>query len=131
MEEILNSLELSHLIQTFSMEKIMPNDVVNLTDQELCSLGVNLLGDRIRLKNSCKDYVDHKTEASSSASLSSGRISSSATQRAVARERAMLFSPYARPVVNNSRRGRAGAPNYGDKRKRGRTWTVTFVCLFG
>ena len=55
MESILTELKLQSLFQRFAEERIQPEDVTRLSDDELVRLGLTTIGDRIRLRDRCRD----------------------------------------------------------------------------
>lgn len=102
MENILRELGLESLIPQFSAERIEPENVSTLSDEELSRLGVNTIGDRIRLRRMCTAAKKDRQSAAAN----------------VLEERMALFTG------RTSRRG--------DRKKKAvarRTWTVSFVCV--
>ena len=102
MENILKELGLESLIPQFSEERIEPENVSTLSDEELSCLGVNTIGDRIRLRGMCTTAEKDRQSAAAN----------------VLEERMALFTGC------SSRRG--------DRKKKAvarRTWTVGFVCV--
>ncbi|XP_033110306.1 uncharacterized protein LOC117111504 [Anneissia japonica] len=53
-EDALKKVDLIHLLSNFEREKITTKEVQGLTDPQLSALGVSTIGDRHRLRNSCK-----------------------------------------------------------------------------
>ncbi|CAH3175188.1 unnamed protein product [Porites lobata] len=84
-------------------------------------LGVETLGDRVRLKENCKQFADgeRRTNVASTSS-----VGSSQAQQLI-EERRRLFQPY------SSRREKGSGTSKSAKRKNPsrRTWTGQFVCL--
>lgn len=80
------------------------------------------LGDRIRIKNVCKQFVDGNS-CKSRSSLAATRTGSSLSQKL--EERRRLFQPY------SSSRGKGTGTSESGKRKNAsrRTWTGQLVCL--
>ena len=102
MENILKELGFDPLIPKFSAERIQPENVSTLSDEQLSRLGVTTIGDRIRLRGL-------------SAAAEKDRQSVAAD---VLHERMALFSG------RNNRRG--------DRKRKAlarRSWTVSFVCV--
>ena len=56
-EEILKRAGLSTLIGSFISEKIDPNIICTMNDEDMIRLGVTTIGDRIRLRESAKQQV--------------------------------------------------------------------------
>ena len=54
MEDILNKAELSELLQKFIAEKVEPETITAATDLDLVRLGVATIGDRVRLRKTCR-----------------------------------------------------------------------------
>ena len=53
MDSILNQLSLGTLSESFSNERIDPDVALSMSDCALADVGVNTIGDRIRLGDSC------------------------------------------------------------------------------
>ena len=53
MEKILQEINLGTLVQRFTDERIDSEAVIALTDQNLVRLGVQTIGDRVRLRTFC------------------------------------------------------------------------------
>ena len=58
MEAILEQLGLSTLLERFSDEKVDPHVVLAMSESALTRLGVATMGDRIRMKQPCREAVD-------------------------------------------------------------------------
>ena len=58
MESILQKVGLSTLSERFADEKIDPHVILAMSDSSLMRLGVETLGDRVRLKENCKQFAD-------------------------------------------------------------------------
>ena len=54
MEDILNKAELSELLQRFIAEKVEPETITAATDMDFIRLGVAIIGDRVRLRETCR-----------------------------------------------------------------------------
>jgi len=107
MESILKELNLNSLIPKFVSEKIQPQNVSELSDEELAGLGLTTIGDRHRLRALCAN-AGKQHQSVAAAALS---------------ERMALFS---RGSGSSRRGGRGGKRKVSQSR---RTWTVSFVCL--
>ena len=104
-EEILEKLQL-HLLPKFTAENIEMQTVCQATDNDLNRLGVVRLGDRIRIRELCKNMV--QTPSTSD-------------------ERMSLFRP---TMVSRVRGGGFGRRSHIKKSKvRSRPYTVQFFCL--
>ena len=57
MNSVLNQLSLGTLSENFLNERIDPGVALSLSDSALADLGVNTIGDRIRLRELCRNYV--------------------------------------------------------------------------
>ena len=88
-----------------------------MSESSFISLGAETLGDRIRIKERCKQYVEGDNRGTT--------FTSSSPAQQIAEERRMLFQPY------SSHRGQGSRTTKADKRKKSsrRTWTGQFVCL--
>ena len=121
MESILQKVGLSTLSERFADEKIDPHVILAMSDSSLMRLGVETLGDRVRLKENCKQFADgeRRTNVASTSS-----VGSSQAQQLI-EERRRLFQPY------SSRREKGSGTSKSAKRKNPsrRTWTGQFVCL--
>ena len=126
MDSILHQLSLGTLSESFSNQRIDPGVALSMSDSALTDLGVNMIGDRIRLRELCTKYVSNQGQsdeddgnAAASGTTLSGRDS-------VRQERSLLFQANSTAGVRSASSGR------GKKRKNScpqRTWTVQFVCL--
>ena len=77
-EAILRKLKLEKLIVKFQEEHVDISVVLSLSDNELMRLGVDTIGDRVRLKELCKEAQSESGEilrASSSQQRESVRVS--------------------------------------------------------
>lgn len=112
MEKILEEINLGTLIERFKEERIDPESVAALTDQDLSRLGVQTIGDRVRLRTLCQRKLADE-EAQNSQNL---------TTSAILQERSTLFALGSTSrKASGSKRKDAGRPK--------RTWTVQFICL--
>lgn len=66
MEKILQKLGLVNLLSRFLEERVDENVVLASTDSELSRLGVATIGDRVRLRELCKEVGEVNTPASTS-----------------------------------------------------------------
>ena len=57
MDSILNQLSLGTLSESFLNERIDPGVALSMSDSALADLGVNTIGDRIRLRELCTKYA--------------------------------------------------------------------------
>ena len=123
MDTILHQLSLGTLSDRFVNERIDPEVALSMSESALADLGVNTIGDRIRLRELCAKYVSNqrqKEEDDENAAASGTTLRDSVRQ-----ERSLLFQP-------SSTGGRGGSSGRGKKRKNScpqRTWTAQFVCL--
>lgn len=106
MDSILRDLKLECLIPKFASEKIEPENVSELSDEELSRLGLTTIGDRHRLRTLCAN-AEKQHQSAAATALS---------------ERLALFS---RRSSSSRRGGRGGKRKLSSRR----TWTVSFVCL--
>ena len=106
MDSILRDLKLECLIPKFASKKIEPENVSELSDEELSRLGLTTIGNRHRLRTLCANAEkEHQSAAATALS-----------------ERRALFSRRS----SSSRRGGRGGKRKLSSRT---TWTVSFVCL--
>ena len=63
MDLILNQLSLGTLSESLSNERIDPGVALSMSDSALLGLGVNTIGDRIRLRELCTKYVADQSQA--------------------------------------------------------------------
>ena len=121
MESILQKVRLSTLSKRFADEKIDPHVILAMSDSCLMRLGVETLGDHVRLKENCKQFADgeRRTNVASTSS-----VGSSQTPQLIEKRR-RLFQPY------SSRREKGSGTSKSAKREipSRRTWTGQFVCL--
>ena len=106
----MQEINLGTLVDAFNDERIDPEAVTALTDQDLIRLGVHTIGDRVRLRAACQRKV---AESRNSQHQS---FSSSASQ-----ERSMLFG------LRSSVTARSSCLRKKHASKR--TWTMQFICL--
>ena len=104
MEVILQQLGLANLLRRFEDERVDEKIVLSSTDSELSRLGVSTIGDRIRLRELCKQAVQAVQGASTSAASASQEV---------------------RDLFHTNRRG----SKKGTKQAKKRTWTAHMVCL--
>ena len=120
---ILEQLGLSTLLERFSDEKVDQNVVLAMSESALIRLGVATMGDRIRMKQLCKEAVDCSGDSNGvdSVDRDSSRSSTSAAEQ-VREERRLLFRPYNHSGAN---RGRSASAGRASQKKKGskRTWT--------
>ncbi len=105
MERILQQLGLANLLSRFVDERVDEKIVLSSTDSELSRLGVSTIGDRVRLRELCKQAVQAGQGASTSTAVSA--------------------SQEVRELFHSNRRG----SKKGTKQAKKRTWTAQMVCL--
>ena len=103
MERILQQLGLANILRRFEDERVDEKIVLSSTDAELSRLGVSTIGDRVRLRELCKQAVQSQGASTSAASVST--------------EVQALF--------HGNRRG----SRKGTKQGKKRTWTAQLVFL--
>jgi hypothetical protein len=121
MDKALEDAGLSTLHERFQEETIDPEIVIAMSDTELVRLGVQTIGDRIRLRSACrgKNGLPNVTSENNT-STSSATPSTSLTAATVACERARLFNPRYSRVASRKRKASRGSS---------RTWTTQVFCL--
>ena len=130
MEAILEQLGLSTLLETFSDEKVDPRVVLAMSESALIRLGVATMGDRIRIKQLCKEAVDCDGDSNGADSVNrDSSASSTSAAEQVREERRLLFCPYNQSGANRGRSASAGRAAQKKKGSSKRTWTGQFVCL--
>ena len=118
MLSVLRKLELGTLIDSFKAERIDVDAILSATDGELIRLGVDTIGDRIRIRDLCKK---EKLETTSGSTSSSSLAPGSSRQ-----ERLALFNP------RNPRNKTDQSSKRGDSKRntaKSKSWTGQFVCL--
>lgn len=115
MDAILQELNLGTLIERFSEERVDPEILVSLNDNELVRLSVNTIGERARLRDLCRNKLAENRQPSNPQSRSS----------ILAQERSLLFTPN----TSTSRRTTSVEGNRKTAKSKKRTWTVQFMCL--
>ena len=134
MNETLQSLGMTMLSKKFEDERVDFNVIMSALDEDLIRLEVRTIGDRVRLRDDCKQVY---TRSSSSISLGgSHRIQSN---RPGTEERTLLFLPSVSSTGtgeerNGCRRRQSRANNYSisninRKRKDDYMRTGQFMCL--
>jgi len=125
MDSILHQLSLGTLSESFLNERIDPGVALSMSDSALADLGVNTIGDRIRLRELCTKYVSNQRQTDEDDENVTASGATLSCRDSVRQERSLLFQP-------SSTAGRSGSSGRGKKRKNScpqRTWTVQFVCL--
>jgi len=91
MESILNQLSLGTLSECFLNERIDRGVVLSMSDSALADLGVNKIGDHIRLRELCTNYVadQRQTDEDDENAAASGATTS--YRDSVRQERSLLF----------------------------------------
>ena len=126
LEMLLEKVELGNLLSSFVDEKLNCQTLLSLLEKELNRLGVNTIGDRVRLRQVCRD---HRAAAAYQHGNANSVVKSNGLNLAagVQHERTLLFSP------SNSRSRFGAEKRFGSKKKKRsvlkRPWTVHFVCL--
>ncbi|XP_066921335.1 uncharacterized protein [Clytia hemisphaerica] len=101
MEEALAKVGLAHLVQKFKDEKVDANVITSASHEDLKHLGVKKLGDRVKLKELCKNT----------------------TMSRIRQERRDLFAPYPSATTRNKKQQK------DKKAPKKRTWSAQFFCL--
>ena len=104
MEGILQQLGLANLLSRFVDERVDEKIVLSSTDSELSRLGISTIGDRVRLRELCKQSVQAGQGQGASAATASHEV---------------------RELFHSNRRG----SKRGTKQAKKRTWTAQVVCL--
>ena len=120
MESILQEVGLSTLSKRFADEKIDSHVILAMSDSCLMRLGVETLGDRVRLKENCKQFADEERQTNVASTSSVG---SSQAQQLI-EERRRLFQPY------SSRCEKGSGTSKSAKRKSNPTHTDRSICVF-
>ncbi|XP_070550065.1 uncharacterized protein [Ptychodera flava] len=124
MDSILRELSLQTLTPRFQQQRITPRAVEALEDEDLIRLGVITIGDRINLRDLCREHKARGVNVS--AGLSGVRRTSASS---VSVERQLLFHC---DRENRNRRRRYGGPTTTRRetsKKSRRSYTITCVCL--
>jgi len=117
--EILRKLGLEKAIKNFEAEKITLKIIPTLKDEDVKRLGVEALGDRIRLRQLCaKAIVDVSNNHAGTSSTTSYAISGDNASQGI-KERLNIFAPR-RGTSQKRPKKRAVAQ---------RSWTPQFCCL--
>ena len=132
----MEKIGLGTLIGRFQEERIEPEIVLAMTDGELTRLGISTMGDRIRLRRTCRVSTSMQSSEESNLRLDNTQSSSDSSVRpasgltgghsdvpslaAVASERSRLFNPRHSRTTSSSRKRKATG---------GRTWTAQILCL--
>ena len=104
MESILEQLGLGTLFERFAEEKVDPEVILSMSESSLIRLGVETLGDRVQIKERCKQFVvEERTRSLAS--------TSSSPAQQIIEERRRLFQPY------NSHREKGTGTSKTGKRK--------------
>ena len=131
MEAILEQLGLSTLLERFRDEKVDPHVIMATSESALIRLGVATMGNRIRMKQLCREATDCSRDLNGADSVdrdSSGMSTLSAAEQ-VREETRLLFRPYNQSGANRGRSASAGRAGQKKKSSGKRTWTGQFVCL--
>ena len=111
MDNILQQIHLGTLAERFKEEKIEVETVLSATDNKLIRIGVDTIGDRVRLHELCrKKFEENANMDSSSTSETSGESMSSRIRT----ERALLFYS---STAGGSNSGRLSRTAIGNRRR--------------
>ena len=77
MDEILTELNLETLAAVFQREIIVPSIVQSMSNEKIERLGVTAIGDRVRLRELCKEDEENNSRSS----FGSGSVGSPSTSR--------------------------------------------------
>jgi len=77
MDEILTELNLETLAAVFQREIIVPSIVQSMSNEKIERLGVTAIGDRVRLRELCKEDEENNSRSS----FGSGSVRSPSTSR--------------------------------------------------
>ena len=106
MDKVLEDAGLSILRERFQEERIDPEIVIAMSDVELARLGVQTIGDRIRLRSACRGKNGTANVTPENNASSNATPLPTTTASKVASERARLFNP------RNSRVATIACKNY-------------------
>lgn len=120
MLSVLKQLGLQSLAQNFEKEKVEVNIVPTLKDEEIRQLGVEALGDRIRLRQICAKIIRTASSGTTSSGVARGPSQTTPRPSEAIRERLNLFS---------SRRTQPRNRSTGKRSNSSRSWTPQFFCL--
>jgi hypothetical protein len=70
MEHILQQLNMGTLIEKFREQKMDPSVILSSSDSELARLGVSTIGDRVRLRELCKEAEENTRQPQSAMRVS-------------------------------------------------------------
>ena len=120
---------MQYVMSLFSDEKVDPHVVLAMSESALIRLGVATMGDRICMKQLCREavYCSGDSNGVDSVDRNSSESSKSSAEQ-VREERRLLFRPCNQSGANcvrSASAGRAGQKKKGSKR----TWTGQLVCL--
>ena len=74
MEDILNKAGLRELLQSFIAEKVEPETITAATDMDFIRLGVATIGDRVRIRETCRKREDELHRSDTNARNSERRL---------------------------------------------------------
>ncbi|KAJ7378532.1 hypothetical protein OS493_022516 [Desmophyllum pertusum] len=72
MEDILEKLGLPSLVSKFRRERIVPSTILSMTDDDIRILGIEAIGDLVRLRVMCREYEYEEGNAAGHGSSNSG-----------------------------------------------------------
>ncbi|KAK3579432.1 hypothetical protein CHS0354_028230 [Potamilus streckersoni] len=74
MGQILSNIGLEHLVSVFRENMVGPQEVENLGNEEFQLLGVSAVGDRVRLKQACRNHIRGTGACSEEKSFSNYKV---------------------------------------------------------
>ena len=116
MDAILQSLGMETFLNRFQAQWMEPQSTVAASDQELVRLGVTTIGDRIRLRDTCKRELDDAAAVTNQTS-------------AARQERLSIFNPRRHNNRTNTRAAARSATSANRRAPKSHPWTPTFFCL--
>ena len=138
LESLLRKVGLANLTERFQEEKLDVDSLMCATEKDLTRLGVSTIGDRVRLREACRqlkvninnghgfDGIDQHLSASNISANNNPTTHNRAAQ--VRAERSMLFRPTGWRRARGA--GAAGGRRYSIATKtKPRPWTGNFMCL--
>ena len=91
MDSILHQLSLGTLSESFSNERIDPGVALSMSDSALTDLGVNTIGDGIRLRELCTKYVSNQGQSDEDDGNAAASGTTLSSRDSVRQERGLLF----------------------------------------
>lgn len=93
MDSILHQLSLGTLAESFLNERIDPGVALSMSDSALTDLGVNMIGDRIQLRELCTKYVSNQRQSDEDDGNTAASGTTLSGRDSVRQERSLLFQP--------------------------------------